>query len=150
MTKPSTRSPLRKPTSKAPKRGTVVDPNLLAGKPWIQGAGTTLSTAGGRARATKNGSNPRIYKQATGLSIGVTYKFTGDVYHGTITGTGFFRASTSVEIPDGNLASGDLDFTVTNVTVVASATTMYIGIVGIATANGEYLEITDNLSMVAV
>lgn len=130
----------------------VPDPNLLAGATWIAGANTTLSEAGGKRRATiGGGANPRIYAQITGLINGATYKMNGRMYIGTCS-TVRLRCSTNSAIPDGNLFEliDSVDHLFTDVTFVMSGTTMYIGIVGISGAPGQYVEIDSAFSLIKV
>lgn len=121
--------------------------NLLAGLAWVQGASTTMTIAGGRVRATRAGGNPRVFKQVSGLSIGGTYKLTGNLYKGTQSGAMILRASETTEIPDGTLVS-DTESRVINNDFIASAATMFIGMVIIADTDGQYAEISENLSLV--
>ena len=123
--------------------------NLMEGLSWIAGVDTTLSIAGGKARATIGaGANPRIWKQVDGLTNGATYLLNGRMYIGTCS-TVRLRASTSTAIPNGDLFEliDSVDHLFTNVSFVMSGTTAYIGIVGISGAPGQYVEIDDNFSL---
>lgn len=123
--------------------------NLWVG-PWIAGANTTMTIAGGRVRATRAGGNPRVYKAISGLTNGATYKLSGgSCFAGTQSGNMILRQSTSVGIPDGDMFSGAATFPI-DFNFVATATTLYIGMVVIADTDGQYAEITDALSLVLV
>lgn len=125
------------------------DGNLLTGLPWIAGANTTLSVAGGKARATiGGGANPRIWKFVSGLTNGATYKLNGRMYIGTCS-TVRLRISPNSGIPDGSIYEliDSVDHLFTNQTFVMSGTSAYIGIVGISGAAGQYCEIDDAFSL---
>ena len=150
------RSPLRSPITAALLSPTgaapVVDPNLLASLSWVAGLNTTLSVAGGRARATiGGGANPRIWKNVTGLTNGATYKLNGRMYIGTCS-TVRIRISPNSGLPDGSIYEliDSVDHLFTDVTFVMSGTAMFIGIVGISGAAGQYAEIDDNFSLTPV
>lgn len=130
----------------------VGDVNLMAGIVWTPGANTTLSIAGGRARATiGGGANPRIYKAVSGIIIGRTYHLSGTVYAGTQTGDIFFRVSSNSGIPDGNnYGTNNATTFVVNANFVATATTLYVGFVAITSAPGQYAEIDDAFSLTLV
>lgn len=123
--------------------------NLLAALPWIQGTGTTLSIVGDHARATRIGGNPRIYKTITGLVNGQDYRLTGRIYIGTADATVRMRISTTADLPAGDIyeeiTGVDLDI---DHTFTATGATLHIGIVAVASTNGQYSEVDDDLSLV--
>lgn len=131
----------------------AADPNLLAGLSWVAGANTTLSEAGGRRRATiGGGANPRIHTvQVTGLTNGATYKMNGRMYVGTCS-TVRLRISPNSGLPDGSIYEliDSVDHLFTDVTFVMSGTAMYLGIVGISGAPGQYCEIDTAFSLLPV
>lgn len=115
------------------------EPELWTIGDWTAGDATTLSIAGGRARATRAGGNPRISRQVSGLDEGVSYRVETTGYVGTA-GSVFFRISA-----DANLSSGDyvniggagaIDQTFT----APAGGTVYVGIVGVASEDGQYVE----------
>lgn len=127
----------------------VGDNNLLASLSWVAGADTTLSVAGGKARATlTGGANPRIWKLVTGLTNGATYKLNGRMYVGTCS-TVRLRITPDVGLPNGSIYEliDSVDHLFTNTTFVMSGTTAYIGIVGISGTIGQYCEIDDAFSL---
>ncbi|PSH64666.1 hypothetical protein [Phyllobacterium sophorae] len=129
-----------------------IDPNLMAPLSWVAGADTTLSIAGGRARATIGaGSNPRIWKQVAGLTNGATYKLNGRMYVGTCS-TVRLRITPDTGLPNGSIYEliDSVDHLFTEQTFVMSGTAMFIGIVGISGAAGQYVEIDDNFSLTLV
>lgn len=123
--------------------------NLLEGLSWIQGTNTTMSIAGDRVRATRAGGNPRVYKTVVGLISGATYRLTGNCFQGTQSGAIILRASETADLPDGNLASNNVDYVINN-DFTASATTMHVGIVVVADTDGQYAEISEGLTLVRV
>lgn len=125
------------------------DGNLLTGLSWVAGADTTLSIAGGKARATIGaGANPRIWKFVTGLTNGATYKLNGRMYVGTCS-TVRLRITPDTGLPNGSIYEliDSVDHLFTDQTFVMSGTTAYIGIVGISGAPGQYCEIDDAFSL---
>ena len=109
-----------------------------------------MTIANSRVRAIRAGANPRVYKRVTGLTNGATYRLSGgSCFAGTQTGSMFLRASTSTEIPNGDLDSSATDFVI-NHTFVAGATIMYVGMVCIATNDGEYAEISEGITLTRV
>ena len=122
--------------------------NLLSGSAWVEGASTTMTTAAGRVRATRNGGNPRVYKEVT-LVPGATYRLTGTCFQGTQSGAMIIRVSASAGLPDGDLGSSMTTHAINN-DFIASTTTMYVGMVCVTTNDGEYAEISENLSLVRV
>lgn len=128
-----------------------VGPDAMASFAWIQGATTTLTDQGVRMRYARNGNNPRTYKAVTGLTIGATYRLQGTCYAGTQDGTMNFRVSTSDAIPDGLVYSQSSPTTfIVNATFVCPAATLYIGVVAIASTNGQYAEIDKYFSLTRV
>lgn len=126
--------------------------NLLTGLSWVAGLNTTLSIAGGRARATiGGGANPRIWKNVAGLTNGATYKLNGRMYVGTCS-TVRIRISPNTGLPDGSIYEliDSVDHLFTDVTFVMSGTAMFIGIVGISGGAGQFCEIDDAFSLTAV
>jgi hypothetical protein len=123
-------------------------PNLLAGLPWIAGAFTVLSLQGIYERGTQSGgTNPRLFKHPTGLTIGHTYKLRGLARPET-DGSTFLRASTT----SGLLADGPVNFNFSgplllDVNFVAARTDYFIGVVIISDANDTYVEIEDAFSL---
>lgn len=140
------------------KGGGAVPPvNLIGALPWQTGASTALSIAGGRARATAtNGAvdNPRIFKGPFTATSGVTYRYKGTMYPGTVITNMFLRICLDTTIANNGpvQAIGDtsgplaLDGTWTAVGTVA----LYVGLVGVVDANGQYTEIDDNFSITVV
>lgn len=125
--------------------------NILTPLSWIQGTNTVLSVAGGRARATRAGGNPRIYKTVPGLVNGATYKLVGNIYIGTADATVRMRVSTTVDLPDGGVYEEitGIDAAIDH-DMVSTGVTWYIGIVAVASIDGQYSEVTENLSLVRI
>ena len=125
--------------------------HLLSGLSWVAGANTTLTIAGGKARATiGGGTNPRIWKNVTGLTNGATYKLNGRMYIDTCS-TVRIRITPDTGLPNGSIYEliDSLDHLFTDQTFVMSGTAMFIGIVGISSAPGQYVQIDDNFSLTA-
>ena len=120
------------------------DPNLLAGLPWVQGTGTLMTKVGAEIRAQNNGGNPRVYKAVTGLIVGRTYSYEGNVYAGTGTGQNMFvRVSTAPDLPSGDIAqftTADTGFIQDS--FVHPGGTVYVGLVAIRDP-GQYAAIED-------
>lgn len=112
---------------------------------WLGDANTTLSWSGSRVRGTATGTNPRIYRKVSGLTIGSTYHLYIKVYAGTLSGSAFIRATTTNALGSGGAINQtlvgveqDLDITFT-----AGATTEFIGVVGSTSTVGQYFEVDD-------
>jgi hypothetical protein len=116
---------------------------------WTADADSTVSYVGGRIRVTLTGTNnPRAYQTLTGLTIGKKYSVKGNVFKGTIGGgVIFLRVSNAVEIASSVPfeASNMVDFNV-DTTFIATATTLYVGVVALETTAGNYFEM-DNISV---
>jgi hypothetical protein len=116
-----------------------------------------VSVAGGRARATAQsaGVNPRIFKGPFHTTAGKTYHFHGTGYKGTNSGNFFIRVSTDTTIQnDGPIQAND-DLTGVPLLVDGTWTAgqnidLYLGIVAIVDAAGQYAEISDDFSIVVV
>lgn len=126
--------------------------NLLAGLSWQADANTSLSVSGGQARATATNSavgNPRIWKIVPVIN-GASYRATGQVSARTAGTNVRFRVSTNTAIPDGNIYEQIVSANAITIdqTFVATASTIYIGIVPVVTADGQYSEIDDAFSLV--
>lgn len=128
------------------------NPNILEGLPWVAGTNTTLSIAGGKARATSTGGNPRIKKHPTALVPGATYYLNGMMYKGTSTNVRM-RFSTDADLGTTGmfyeLIESGLDKTFINEPIVipGGVTDCYAGIVAVVGAVGEYAEIDDLISL---
>lgn len=135
------------------KAGTITpaNPNLLASLSWAAGTNTTLSVAGGKARATiGGGANPRIQKNPTGMVNGATYYINGRMYLGTCS-TVRLRISPNTGLPDGQIFEyiQANDFLFVNTPFVMQGTSCFVGPVGISGAAGQYVEIDDLISITA-
>jgi len=124
----------------------------LAALSWTAGASTTLSTAGGFARALSTTTTPpRIFKGPIALTAGKTYKFGGTAYQRTAATNMFFRVSTLADISTGDIyqnTSGGTSIPLTGVTFIAgSNVNVYLGIVAVIVAQGEYSEIDDAFTL---
>lgn len=131
--------------------GVIAPPNLLAGLSWTAGTNTTLSVAGGKARATiGGGANPRIQKNPTGMVNGATYYINGRIYIGTCA-TVRLRISPNTGLPDGAIFEyiQSSDFLFVNTPFVMQGTACFVGPVGISGAAGQYVEIDDLISITA-
>lgn len=115
--------------------------NYLDGLDWIQGSNTLMTFVNGRVRAAFAGGNPRVFKNPTNLTIGRTYRTRGTIYKGNGEQTMFVRASPTINLPDGDQVISIEDTTFSQ-TFIASATSMFIGLVAIRT-DGQYAEISD-------
>ena len=121
---------------------------------WFQGTNTLLSVAGGRARATSVGvSNPRISRHVTGLISGVTYSVTLHLFIGTIPNNMYARISADEELTlddygIGYTASNDATAVIQFVAPVSGD--VYIGIVAVSSADGQYAEVDDIITVVRV
>jgi hypothetical protein len=139
----------RKKRRKAASANT--NPNLMTGASWVAGTNTTLSIAGGKARATIGaGSNPRIFKQITGLINGATYYINGRMYIGTCGTSVRVRGSPTTDLPSAGMifeVIDTVDHLFTNTSFVMVGTTLFIGIIGVSTATGQYSEIDDAFSL---
>lgn len=127
---------------------------LLGGLSWTAGASTTLSQAGGFARATATAAAtpPRITKGPVTLVNGVAYRFGGSIYLRTASGPVFFRVASTAAMPTGDYFqavcnSGSLDLSSLVFTSLVSGPA-YIGIVTVNTASGEYSEVDAALTMI--
>jgi hypothetical protein len=137
-------------TDYAVRKVAVGPVNLMAGVSWVAGSNTTLSTASGKARATRiSTDNPRIAKQLTGLQIGATYRMQGSVYNGTASSV-YLRVSDSVELSSGTAVYTVATSGAADATFVATATTHWVGIVPVTDADGQYGEIDDAFSVTKV
>lgn len=120
---------------------------------WHQGTNTVLSIAAGRARATSVGvNNPRISRHVTGLVAGATYSTAFNVYSGTQTGNIFARASADADL---TLADYDEFITATSAPaflqfIAPAGGAVYIGIVTVCNADGQYAEVDDIISVIRV
>jgi len=133
----------------APIRGV----DYLKNPAWTAGATTTMSIAGGKARATATDSvanNPRLAKTMTGLTIGRVYEVSGgNVYMGTTpTPQVYVRVSDTVLLDAassrynvGETADADPQ----SFTFTATQTTHYFGFIPVCNANGQYGELTDTI-----
>jgi hypothetical protein len=129
--------------------------DVIGALAWQAGASTTLSLPGGRARATAQnaGVNPRIFKGPFHTIAGKTYRFHGTGYHGTNTGNFFVRVSTDNTIQnDGPIqANDDLSgnpLLVDGTWTAGQTIDLYLGLVVIVSAIGQYAEIDDNFSII--
>jgi hypothetical protein len=115
---------------------------------WTAGASTTLSVADGRARATRAGDNPRIYRIVSGLTSGVQYRITSRMYKGTVSGDIFFRVADGPNVmPTYAQQQDNVDVDV-NVTFVApSGGIVYVGLVAVSNTNGQYAETDETFSL---
>lgn len=116
---------------------------------WVAGPNATYTTDGTRARATQDtGSNPRISKQVTGLTPGVTYRVVTNVYIGTSNSV-FWRVSLTQGLINGDLVN-DGPYTVDtpiNVTFVAPASgEVYMGPIGVI-GTGGFVETDQNFTL---
>lgn len=126
-------------------------PNLMDGVSWVPYQ-ATLSIVGNEARFVKDqAASPRGAKFLTGLTVGATYRCIGNVYRGTIpNGNGiWFRVTgdqpmTADKLLELTVTSGDI---AVNHTFVATATTTYVGAVGLSQVNGEYVGIDDDFDV---
>lgn len=112
---------------------------------------STLSNVGGRLRCTASGSGGYAMAQlVAGLTVDEWYMVEADCFVGTDNEI-FFRSA--------DVSSPTLNPSVTNIETTsdgrfralfrATSTSMYVGIVGVATAAGQYFEM-DNISFVAL
>lgn len=114
---------------------------------WTAGANTTLSTAGGKARATAVGANnPRISRHVTGLTEGVDYRVQTVTYSGTASSV-FFRVSATQNLDAGDYVNqssiGAIDETFT----APAGGAVYIGIVAVIASDGDYAEINETFTL---
>lgn len=123
--------------------------NLLAGLSWTPDANTTLSVAGGRARATLfQNSNPRIWKSPA--LVAGTYRYQGNVWG---LGLGWrFRVSSSSGIPNGDIKEEFLsdDVLLDSTFSIVTPATYYLGVVAITSVISDFIEIQDNFSLTRV
>jgi hypothetical protein len=127
--------------------------NILAGLSWIAGPNTSISYSAGRARATNTGTggadNPRLFKHLTGLNSSKTYRFQGTIYHGNAVQNMFFRVSTSVNIPNGDVYQWSSSTNDALNDTFTGQTDVYIGLVVISEASPPtYCEIDDPFSLI--
>lgn len=130
--------------------------NLLSSLSWVAGTATTLSTAAGRARATGTdvvANPPRIVKGPFAIISGKTYAISGVLYTGTMATNVYFRVGSASGLPAGDVkqipTGGVGSVTLTGNTFVAGYTgNAWAGIVGVGTANAQYCEIDDAVSVV--
>lgn len=122
--------------------------NLMDGRSWVQYQ-CDIAFQGNDVKFIKNASAaPRGAKNLTGLSIGATYRCIGNVKRGTIPdGNGiWFRVTTDQPMTANKL----LELTATSGSIavdhtfVATATAVFIGPVGVAAANGQYVVIDND------
>ncbi len=122
----------------------TLNPNLLAGLPWIQGSNTDMQIVGGMVRAICVAPNPRVYKHVTGLNPASTYRFRGDLQIGTNGGSiSYFRVGTVADLPSGDIFSFAFGANATvNETIVAGVAELFLGIVPV-TSPGQYSAIEE-------
>lgn len=130
--------------------------NLLAALSWQAGAQTTVSTSGGRARVTSLASdtNPRIFKGPFSTQAGKTYRYQGTVYPGTSINNLFVRVSADATVQNDGPAQA-ISFVITPTVIDGTWTavtniSLYLGLVAIVDAIGEYAEISDDFSIIEV
>lgn len=134
--------------------GTIQRGNLLSTLAWTAGASTTLSIAGGLARATDTtAATPgRIIKGPFAIQAGKTYKLGGKAYQRTAATNMYIRVSTTADISTGDVfqtttgGAQTLDLTGQTFTAGASGN-VYFGIVPVNVSAGEYGEIDDSFSI---
>lgn len=141
--------------------GSYPPSTLIAAQPELVsnggfGSGTTgwagaraneaLSAPGGRLRMTANAAGAYgASTQITGLTVGKAYRIAGTIYHGPgATDAGFrlhiTQSSLSTGVTTVSAAGGNRSF---DYVWVATATSTYIGLIGVAVGSGDYLEVDD-------
>lgn len=109
--------------------------------PWVAGVDTVtpVVVTGGNARCERLGTtNPRVYRQVSGLVTGATYRVDSVHTVGTAGMIGYCRVS-AVSALTNDVA--ELQVTTTgpySINFVAPAGTVYIGVALGSTANGDY------------
>jgi hypothetical protein len=109
--------------------------------PWVAGVDTVtpVVVTGGNARCERLGTtNPRIYKQVSGLMVGASYRVDSVHTVGTATLIGYCRVSASTALTND---VAEVQRTTTgpySINFVAPASVVYIGVALGATVNGNY------------
>jgi hypothetical protein len=118
--------------------------------PWAAGNNTSLSIANGRARGTITaGSNPRIRREVTNLQAGVAYRVQSNMYKGTTSGNIFFRVSSTANLTNGDYAqvASSADTSINTTFTAPSGGLVYIGVVGVTDAVGQYVETDETFAL---
>lgn len=116
-----------------------IAPGIVIG-PWMAGTSTTLTLGAGRARATENGGNARISRRVSGLTPGATYRVQSNGYPGPGVDTSFFRVASDANLTLGDYAQSTGIATVDETFQAPVGGVVYIGVVGVTDAAGEYIE----------
>ena len=111
----------------------------------------TVTSTGGRIRATATAAGAYGAVQTlSGLTVGEWYVTSAEVFTAGGSGTFYFRLTANSDLTGTTPVekTRTTDFA-PNLFFQASATTMYVGVINVAAAGGDYAEL-DNISVIAL
>ncbi|WP_282093021.1 hypothetical protein [Epibacterium ulvae] len=126
--------------SKAGDRVSAAGENLYLGE-WFTRSGNTLQTIENGATSIRDGVNPALTREVSGLTIGAWYRFTADI--GTSEASCFFRVNTTGDLKGTTLLDipGVQNGERLEVLWQATRASAFMGVVAASNATGDYVSI---------
>lgn len=117
---------------------------------WTAGSNTTLSISGGRARATRAGGDPRIYRHVSNLIAGADYRVQSNTYAGPGVTEVAFRVANDAELLTSIIVENTVPGAVDLTFKAPASGEAYIGIAVAADVDGEYGETDEHFTLTII